>query len=86
MPKFKANGGSHPTGMLMPCPMNSVRSPVIHRQPIAIPVMAGPKKKFARCICGLTVFLPTLWTDGTGLTEKEATARGLFVITSVGPS
>ena len=82
MAKGKVSGVSVPTGYYFPCPMNQVRRPVKHRTPIALPIMRGPKKHFAKCQCGISMFFPSDWTSEMGLSEQEAARAGLAVLTS----
>lgn len=86
MAKFKASPTtSFATGYYMACPMNALRNPIKHKTPLALPVFRGPKKAFIKCSCGYAAFLPSDWTDATGLSEEEARRMGLLVLTSFAP-
>lgn len=78
-----AVGGSVPTGYFVPCLMNTMRKPVIHRRPIALPVQQGPKKCWVSCSCGFFAYLPRAWQRSWGMSESDAERAGFLVLTSV---
>lgn len=82
-PASSEKKGSQPTFMLVPCLMNLMRSPVIHRTPVAIPVNQGPQKFWCSCQCGFFAYLPKTWQKTWGMTEAEALRQGFLVPTSM---
>lgn len=73
---------SRPTGMFIECPLNAMRRPVFHSQPIAVAIWTGKKRRFFRCPCGTNAFLAPGFTESMGMTEAEARRRGLAVYAS----
>lgn len=82
-----ASAGSSPTGMFVPCPMNSMRSkegkPLIHPHPVAVAVQKGPSKHWYQCSCKFFAYLPKAWQSSWGLTLTEAQRAGLLVLSTV---
>lgn len=72
---------SQPTSLYWPCSFNN---PCHKEMPIALPIMKGAQFCFTRCgNCGGNLFFPSSWPVTLGLTEKQASAAGLKIITNV---
>lgn len=72
---------SKPTGLYWPCSFNN---PAHKDMPLALPIMRGQQFCFTRCGgCGANLFFPGAWPVTHGLTEDQARAAGLTIITKV---
>lgn len=70
---------SKPTGLYLACPF----SPVRHPRPLALPLMQGEMRVFARCVCTGNIFCPKDWDPKEGLTLQECQRRGYQILTVV---
>lgn len=77
----KSSEPSQLTGYYFPCPLGSPALGV-HPQPIAIPVLRGPKSFWVKCEgCGFRAYLGRYWKASFGLNEREARSKGYILLT-----